>query len=278
MSLGSVWRRQLLLSGVGVLILAIFMFPIYEMVLTAVRPRADTYAYPPKLYPRSVDLSAFRSIIENPEIRRYFVNSGIVATGTVLLTLSLAAPAAYGLAHLRVRGKSVLVLISLTSILFPAIMLATPLFVIFSKIGLLNNYVGLVFANVTLALPFAIVVLRPFFVSIPGELIESARIDGCGHWGAFRRIMLPLAAPGLFTTSVFVFLFAWGDLVFALTLITSDDLRPVTGALWFFVGVRETDWSAVMAFSSLAVLPPLMVFLVAQRYVVGGLTAGAVKQ
>jgi len=271
--------RQWGLAVLGALVLVLFLFPIYWMLVTSVRPATQIFAYPPEFIPRNVDLSIWTDrVLGDAKIRRYFFNSAIVGGGTTLLTLALAAPAAYGLAHLPIRGKTFLLLISLTALLFPAIMLATPLFVIFNRFGLDNSYLGLILANTTLALPFALVVLRPFFLAIPGELIEAARIDGASRWTAFTRIMLPLALPGLFTTAVFAFLFAWSDLVFALSLIQDDELRPVTAGLWAFIGNNVTDWNGVMALSAFAMLPPLVVFLIAQRYVVTGLTAGAVKQ
>lgn len=271
--------RDLRLSILGALMLALFLFPIYWMLVTSVRPATEIFAYPPQFFPTDFDLSAWTDrVLGSGQIRRYFLNSAIVGGGTALLTLVLAAPAAYGVAHLPIRGKTFLLLISLTALLFPAIMLATPLFVIFNRLGLDNTYLGLILANTALALPFSLVVLRPFFLAIPGELIEAARIDGASRWTAFRLVMLPLALPGLYTTAVFSFLFAWSDLVFALSLISDDELRPVTAGLWTFIGSNVTNWNGVMALSAFAMLPPLLVFLIAQRYVVSGLTAGAVKQ
>lgn len=263
---------------VSVLMLAVFLFPIYWMITTAVKPTTEIFANPPRFIPTSLDFSAWRERIFDPRIARYFVNSTVVGFGTTLLTLALAAPAAYGIASLPIRGKSFLLSMSLTALMFPAIMLATPLFVMFSRLALTDNYLGLILANTTLALPFAIIVLRPFFLAIPNELTSAARIDGCSSFGAFFRVVLPLATPGLFTAAVFTFLFGWSDLVFALTLTTEESMRPVTAGLWNFIGSNVTQWNSVMAFSTLAMLPPLVVFLVAQRYVVAGLTAGAVKE
>ncbi|MEM7739100.1 MAG: carbohydrate ABC transporter permease [Deinococcota bacterium] len=270
---------RLSLSVLSVLMLSAFLFPIYWMVITALKPQRAIFANPPEFIPRNIDWSVWGNIfISNPDVPRYFLNSAIVGIGTTLLTLALAAPAAYGIAHLPIRGKGLIILVSLSSLMFPVVMLATPLFVIFSRLGLTDSYIGLILANTALALPFALVVLRPFFLTLPLQLTEAARIDGCTAWGAFARIMLPLASPGLITAAIFTFLFGWNDLVFALTLTNTDQFRPVTAGLWTFIGVNNTDWNSVMAFSTLAMLPPLAVFLTAQRYVVAGLTSGAVKQ
>ncbi len=271
-------NRRYLSAILSVLFLALFLFPIYWMVVTSVKPQTEIFAYPPSFFPSELSWSAWGRIFGNAAIPRYFLNSLIVGTGTTLFTLALATPAAYGVAHLPLRGKWLLILVSLSSLMFPAIMLATPLFITFSRAGLLDSYVGLIVANTALALPFALVVLRPFFLSLPPQLTEAAKIDGCTAWGAFLRVMLPLATPGLATAGIFTFLFGWNDLVFALTLTNNDSFRPVTAGLWNFIGSSVTDWNAVMAFSTLAMLPPLIIFLFAQRYVVAGLTSGAVKQ
>lgn len=272
-------RFQWSLSLVSLVMLLIYLFPIYWMLTTAVKPGTQLLAYPPQFIPTEIDFTVWqRRILDDPDIPRYFLNSAIVGSGTAALTIALAAPAAYGLAHLPIRGKSLVMLVGLVSLMFPAIMLATPLFVIFSRLGLTGSYPGLIIANTTLALPFALIILRPFFLNVPTQLTEAARIDGCSSWGAFFRVILPIARPGIFTVAVFSFLFGWSDLVFALTLTDSADMRPVTAGLWNFMGANVTEWNSVMAFSSLAMLPPLLLFLLSQRYIVAGLSAGAVKE
>jgi len=272
-------RRRWLLTLGSVLLIAVFLFPIYWMMATAVKAPDQIVVYPPKLVPTHFDFSVWTDRIFKESIFvRYLLNSVIVGVGTAVLSVVLAAPAAYGLAHLRIRGKGALLLLNLSALMFPAIMIATPLFVIFNRLGLANSYLGLILANSTLAVPFSIVLLRPFFLSIPYELTEAARIDGCTRFGAFARIVVPLARPGLFTAGVFAFLLGWGDLVFALTLVQSDEMRPVTAGLWAFFGLNVTNWNGVMALSTLAMLPPLVVVLFAQRHIVAGLTAGGVKE
>jgi multiple sugar transport system permease protein len=276
--ISSLYRKGYGLTLLSLLLLGVFLFPIYWMILTALRPATEIFAYPPRFFPDIIDLDSFRRVLDDPKIPRYFLNSSIVGFGTTILTLLLAAPAAYGLAHLPLRGKNALMLISLSSLMFPAILIATPLFVIFSRLGLNESYFGLIVANTALALPFAITVLRPFYLSIPRQLTEAAKIDGCTTWGAFWRVMLPLSTPGLLTTAIFTFLFGWSDLLFAISLVNSDEVRPITAGLYAYMGSNVTKWNAVMAISTVAMLPPLVVFLLAQRYVVRGLTAGSVKE
>jgi multiple sugar transport system permease protein len=263
---------------VGALLVGAYLFPIYWMVTGSIKSENDLFVSPPQLIPIHPQLSTWsREIFHRPEVARYIENTFVVATGTMVLSLLLAAPAAYALANLPLRGKSVLMLFCLSSLMLPAIMLATPLFVVFSKIHLTNNLFALVLADTTLALPYAIVLLRPTFAAIPQDLAEAAQIDGSSALGAFVRIVLPLARPGLATVGVLSFLWGWGDLVFALTLTTDESHRVVTTGLASFFGAFATDWSGAMAFCTLGMLPPLIVFVLGQRQVIAGLTAGGMK-
>ncbi|MEU0884404.1 carbohydrate ABC transporter permease [Lentzea sp. NPDC005914] len=246
-------------SVVGFVLVAVYLLPVGVMVT----------------YPTSEAWSS--RILGDPQVFRYVLNSVVVASGTCLLTLVLAVPAAYALARLPLRGKPVLLLLMLSSLMFPAIMLATPLFVVFSRLGLTDTYAGLILADTTLALPYAIVLLRPAFAAVPREFGEAAVIDGCGAFGVFWRVILPLVLPGVATVAVLAFLWGWGDLVFALTLATDDEMRPVTTGLWGFFGATTSDWGGAMAFATVAMVPPLVVFLVSQRLVVAGVAAGGTK-
>ena len=270
--------RARLSTILGALIVGLYLFPVYWMVTGSIKPESDLFLSPPQLVPLHPQTHTWTSeILNDSHVLRYIGNSFIVATGTMLLTLLLAAPASYALARLPMRGKSVLMLICLSSLMLPAIMLATPLFVIFTRLHLTDNLLGLVLADTTLALPYGIVLLRPTFASIPRDLAEAALIDGNSAFGAFRRVVLPLARPGLATVGVLSFLWGWGDLVFALTLTSDESKRTVTTGLANFFGAFATDWSGAMAFCTLAMLPPLLVFVLAQKLVVAGLTSGGTK-
>jgi multiple sugar transport system permease protein len=265
-------------TAVGFLIVAVYLFPIYWMVTGSIKRQDDLFASPPQLVPIHPQLHTWsQEIFHKPEVVEYIRNTFVVATGTMVLALLLAAPAAYALATLPMRGKSVIMLFCLSSLMLPAIMLATPLFVVFTRIHLTNSLLGLILADTTLALPYAIVLLRPTFASIPKDLADAAQIDGSSSVGAFVRIVLPLARPGLATVGVLSFLWGWGDLVFALTLTSDESKRVVTTGLANFFGAFATDWAGAMAFCSLAMLPPLVVFILAQRQVIAGLTTGGTK-
>jgi multiple sugar transport system permease protein len=207
------------------------------------------------------------------------LNSVVISVGTLVLTLVLAAPAAYALARLRLRFTALALLILLLAQMLPTILIAGPLFVIFSQFGLVDSYAAVILADTTIiTLPFAIIVLRPFFLSVPKDLEEAAMIDGASRLGAFWRVVLPLVRPGLVTVGAFAFLFAWGEFVFGLTLLTSEGLQPVTVALNKFIGQFSTRWNNLMAVSTAVAIPIVLIFAVLQRYIVGGITAGATKE
>lgn len=263
---------------VGLAMLLLFLFPVYWMISTSFKSGSEILTYPPHWVPSSPTLSAYRDrVLHNISFLRYVRNSAIVALGTTALSLALAAPAAYALARFRIRGRLLILLLSMTTLFFPGVMLALPLFVIFSKLGLINSYLGLIIANSALNVPFSVVVLRPAFLSVPPELTEAAQIDGCSRWSAFIRIVLPLARPGLATAGIFSFLAGWNDLVFALSFATRDSYQPVTAGIWSYISNTRTDWSTAMAYSTLAMVPTLIVFVFAQRFIVSGLTSGSVK-
>ena len=195
----------------------------------------------------------------------------------MLLTLLLAVPGAYGLSRLKLRGSGIMLLILLIGQLLPSIVLAGPLFLSFSRIGLLNTHIGVILADTTFTLPFSVIILRPFFLAVPNELEAAAKVDGCTQLGVLWRIVLPYVRPGLITVAAFAFLIAWGEFVFALSLNTKTN-QPVTVALNNFIGQYGTQWNDMMAVSTVVALPIILIFASLQRFIVGGLTSGAVKE
>ena len=256
-----------------------YLFPVYWMAATSLKSNAAVYASPPQMVPNPIDFSSYvEAVIQNPLTLRSILNSAIIGGGTMLLTLVLAVPAAYALARLNLRGGTLFMLLLLLTQLLPAIIIATPLFVLFSRIGLVNSYPALIIADTTFALPFAVIVLRPFFLTVPRELEAAAKIDGCNQFDAFWRVILPLVQPGLITVAVFAFLMGWGEFLFAITLTTNEAIQPATAALNKFIGQYGTEWNRLMAVATTVALPIIIVFASLQRYIVGGLTAGSVKE
>ncbi|HYI14614.1 MAG TPA: carbohydrate ABC transporter permease [Thermomicrobiales bacterium] len=261
------------------LIVIVFLFPIFWMVSTSLKSPAGIFATPPTLIPTPLVLDAYRNTVAgDPAVVRAIGTSLVISVGTMLLTLLLAAPAAYGLARLRLPGGALVLLLLLVTQLLPSIVIAGPLFVLFTRLDLVNSYQALILADTTLTLPFAVIVLRPFFLSVPRDLEAAALVDGATRWGSFFRITLPLVRAGLVTVAAFSFLFAWGEFVFALSLTTSAEFQPVTVALNRLIGQYGTQWNSLMAISTTVALPIIAVFAGLQRFIVGGLTTGATKE
>jgi multiple sugar transport system permease protein len=264
---------------VGILIVIVFLFPVFWMVSTSLKSPAAIFATPPTLVPTPLVLDAYRDAVAgDPAVVRAIGTSLVISVGTMLLTLVLAAPAAYGLARLRLPGGALVLLLLLITQLLPSIVIAGPLFVLFTRLHLVNSYQALILADTTLTLPFAVIVLRPFFLSVPRDLEAAALVDGATRWGSFFRITLPLVRAGLVTVAAFSFLFAWGEFVFALSLTTSEDFQPVTVALNRLIGQYGTQWSSLMAISTTVALPIIAIFAGLQRFIVGGLTTGATRE
>lgn len=275
MSRGTGWHK----TAIATVIVAVMLFPVYWMVLTSARTEADAARTPPALLPTHLDFTAYsRAVVHNGTIGHAIVNSVVIATGTMLLTLLLAVPAGYVLARRRVRGISLALLILLVAQLLPGIAVATPLFIIFKRLELLNSYLGLILADATLTVPFAILVLRPFFVRIPRDLEAAALVDGCRPLGAFLRVVLPVSRAGVVTVAALSFLLAWGEFLFALSLTTTNDIQPLTVALAMFSSSTGTPWNQVMAVATVVAVPIVLVFIGLQRFIVGGLTIGGIKE
>lgn len=256
----------------------LFLFPIYWMFVTSIKPMNELFVRPPLIIPNHPTLEPYyENFIADNTMLMYMGNSLIIAMGTTLLTLALAAPAAYAIARLNVKGIGLILIILLAIQMLPTIMLAMPMFILFAKLGILNSFTTLILANTTNALPFAILVLRPFLTSLPRGLEEAAQIDGCNKFSTFWRVMLPCVKPGLLTVAVFSFLFSWGDFIFALTLTTEKSIRPLTLGLYTFMGEYFTQWNHIMAVAMIASIPIIILFIILQKHIVSGITSGAMK-
>jgi multiple sugar transport system permease protein len=272
------WRRGYPRTIIATIFVLACLFPVYWMVATSLKSGADIFATPPALFPVPLDFKAYDDeVLHNPALITVFLNSVIISLGTMVLTLLLAVPGAYGLARLKLRGSGVILLILLIGQLLPGIVIAGPLFLNYSRIGLLNTHIGLILADTTFTLPFSVIILRPFFLAVPGELEAAAKVDGCTQLGVLWRIVIPYVRPGLLTVAALAFLIAWGEFVFALSLNTRAN-QPVTVALNNYIGQYDTQWNNMMAVSTVVALPIIAIFASLQRFIVGGLTSGAVKE
>jgi multiple sugar transport system permease protein len=255
--------------------LVIMLFPVYAIVVGSFESTETLFSGTYYWLPHAATLDNYRTVLHAQS--GTILTSLIVGLGTVLLALIVAVPAAYALSKYRLRVTVVLVSSLLVAQIVPSIVLATSLFVVFHWIHLVNTYPALILADGTYAIPFAILVLRAFFFSLPNELMYAARVDGASEWQTFRLIVIPLARSAVITVAVFAFLAGWGDFIFALTILNGSGIEPITLGIYTYLGNYSTDWGAVMASSALAMVPAGVMLVVAQRYIATGLTAGSVK-
>lgn len=258
-------------------LLGVAVFPIYWMLVTALTPSAELFAKSPNLVPRLSELSVFWQVFGQVPVARWLRNSFTVAAGTTVLTLSLAILPAYALSRFRFRGMGLLAFGLFATQMLPEAMLVVPLYAIFGKLGLLNTLAGLILANTAFALPVVAWILKGAIDGVPMEIEEAARIDGCSQLDIVLSTIIPLISPTLAAASVIAFFQGWNEYVFAQTLITSEALRTASVGLASFVGELSTPIHVVMATGVIYTLPAVFFYLLVQRYVVAGMTAGSVK-
>ncbi len=266
-----------LLAAGGACIAAFYLFPVYWMVSSALKTSNEVNAAIPTLWPHEPTLAAFRWIFERENVARYLSNSLIIAVGTTALTLALATGAAYALSRVRSLWMDAVLIGVMLSQVLPPPLLVTPMFVIFRQLDLVNTYTAVILATTSKTLPFAVIMLRTTFAQIPIEIEEAARVDGASRLSAFARVTLPLARVGYIVVGTLVFLLAYGEFVYPVSLMNKQALQPATVGLYGFVGADYSDWGYAMAFASVMVLPVLVVFIALQKRIVSGLTAGALK-
>jgi multiple sugar transport system permease protein len=255
--------------------LVLVLFPVYAIIVGSFESTNTLFSGTFYWLPHAATLDNYRTVVHAQSAN--VVTSLVVGVGTALLALVVAVPAAYALAKYRLRVTVILVSALLIAQIVPSIVLATSLFIVFHWINLVNSYLGLIIADATYAVPFAILVLRAFLFSLPNELIYAARVDGATEWQAFRLIVIPLARSAVITVAVFAFLAGWGDFIFALTILNGSGIEPITLGIYTYLGNYSTDWGAVMAAGVFAMVPAGILLVVAQRYIASGLTAGSVK-
>ena len=270
-------QKSILYSAIGIIITLIFLFPLYWMVTTALRQPGETFSNP-TFFPQSISFEAFKMESYNGTgLFTYLKNSVIIAVGATGLGILLSVPASYGLARFKSKFAGVMLFIFLVAQMLPSSLILTPLFINFNKLGLINNYLGTILADATLTIPFSVIILRTYFKDIPKELEEAATIDGCGAWKTFIKIMLPICSPGIATATAMSLFMAWGDMVFSLTFLNKEQLKPLSLILYKAMGELGVRWEILMAYSTIVVLPIVIVFIFMQKYIVSGLTAGSVK-
>lgn len=270
----------------GLIVTIIYLIPLYWMITTSVKPVDQIFQKPPVLFPSSFQLDGYKQIFGLPTERAeiyinagiYLKNSLLIASSTMLLTMLMAIPAAYSLSRFQFRGRLAYILFLLVAQMLPSVLLVIPLFVLFRQWNITNlPYASVILADTALALPFAIIVLRTNFLQIPVEIEEAAWIDGGSRLQVLRLIILPLIWPGLIAVSVFSFLVAWGEFVFALSFTQSTDLQPISIGVFQFMGMYKSNFDSMMAFSTIVAIPVVIAFLLLQRQFISGMTSGSMK-
>jgi len=262
-------------TGVGLALTAIMLFPVYWMINVSLTKDTDMRHDPPYLFPVHGTLEGYSAVLHQQI--PYLGTSFLVGLGTVALTLVISAPAGYSLAKLRPRGGGLLSFVLLMAQMIPGIIMAMGFYAIYLRLGVLNSAAGLVLADSTIAVPFGVLIFTAFMSGIPDELLNAAKIDGAGTFRTFRSVVLPVSRNAIVTVSLFAFLWAWSDFVFATTLDGGGTRQPITLGIYHYIGNNNQQWNAIMATAVIASIPATLLLILAQRYVAAGVTAGAVK-
>ncbi|MGR6922748.1 carbohydrate ABC transporter permease [[Actinomadura] parvosata] len=272
---------KVLLNAAGILVFLYAVFPVYWMISTGFKENDQIFTTEFIPFPTHFTFDHFARVltegVANNSIWLYMRNSAIVALGTVLIGSAFALLSATAIARFRFKGRTTFLILLLVVQMLPAEGLLIPLYMMVKRVGLGDQLIGLIITQVALTLPFAVWMLRTFVAAVPKTLEEAAWIDGAGRMTTFWKVLFPLVAPGLVATSIFSFITAWNDLVFALYLMSGSEGYTMPVALQYFFGQKGVDWGAIMAGSTLMTVPVVIFFLLVQRRMVAGLTAGAVK-
>jgi N,N'-diacetylchitobiose transport system permease protein len=270
-------RPRIVVNLIAIVFSLVWIFPIYWMVNTAFKPRPEILTSTPIFIPNNPTLNNFVVAINQGFFWDNLRTSAIVVLGTLILSIGLALFAAAALTRFRFRGRRTIMVLILAVQMVPPTALLIPLFLVFNSLDLLGTYIGLILAYVAAVLPFSIWVLRGFFISIPVEIEEAAMMDGASTWRVLRSVLFPLVAPGVIATSIFAFIAAWNDYIFAYTFMKDQTMYTLPVWLASFATPTGTDFGAQMAASVLFSLPVVVFFILIQRNLVSGMSAGAVK-
>lgn len=271
--------KNVLLCVTAVLILCLLLFPLFWIVVTSLKTEQEIFRIPPTLFPEVLNTKSYAAQVETGDFNmfRSFGNSFLIAVGAMLIAVILSVPASYGVAKYHFRGKKVMLLGFLVTQMLPVSVLLTPMFILFKNMHVYNTPIAAILADATIGIPFSVLILKNYFASIPGELEEAAYIDGCNRFTAFIRVLVPVAKSGVMVCSIFSFLYAWGDLAYGMTFIIDQQKRPITAGIFNFMGQYGTKWSYLTAFAVVTIVPVALIFIFMQKYIISGMTSGAVK-
>ena len=268
-------RRSLWKTILALFLTALMLFPVYWMINVSLTKTSNMRSDPPHWFPFDPTFTGYQAVFSQqfPALG----TSMLIGVGTVLLTLAISAPAGFALAKLRPRGASTLNFLLLVAQMIPGVVMAMGFYAIYVRAGMLNTVWGLIIADSTVAVPFGVLLFTAFMSGIPNELMQAAKIDGASTWRTFWSIVLPVSRNSMVTVSLFAFLWAWSDFIFASTLNRNGDMIPITLGIYKYIGNNTTEWNSIMATAVVASFPAALLLVLAQRYVAAGVTAGAVK-
>jgi multiple sugar transport system permease protein len=262
-------------TGIGLVLTGLMLFPVYWMINVSFTREQDMRKSPPDWFPAGGTLDGYRAVLDQQ--LPYLGTSLLVGLGTVALTLVVAAPAGYSLARLHPAGGRALGFVLLVAQMIPGIIMAMGFYAIYLSLGLLNSVAGLIIADSTLAVPFGVIIFQAFMAGIPEELTQAATIDGAGPLRVFWSVVLPVSRNACITVALFTFLWSWSDFIFASTLASGGQLRPITLGIYQYIGNNNQQWNAIMATAVVASVPAAVLLVIVQRYIAAGVTSGAVK-
>lgn len=263
---------------IGLIAGAIFAaFPIFWMVMSSFKSNSQIFEWPPRIVTESFSFDSYTAILTDPVKLRFFANSYFVALSVAVLTLVVAIMAAFSFSRYEYRGKRLVNVLVISVQAVPPITLLIPYFGLVVILNLYNTYQGLILTYMVFTMPYAIIMMTGYFNTLPRELDEAATVDGTSSWGVLWRILVPISVPGIVSVGIYTFMIAWNEFLFALTLTRTDDMRTVPIGIQLLMGQHSYEWNQMMAMSVLGAIPVVILFLFFQRYFIGGMTAGSVK-
>jgi multiple sugar transport system permease protein len=270
--------NRVVLFILALAVVLVLLFPIFWMIRISLTPEPDLFVIPPKVLSGKLNLDGYIGLFTRIRITRFYINSIIVALGTVATCIFCGSLTGYSFSRFEYRGRKTLMVVTLSAQMFPWALLIISLYIFYIRTKLLDSYPGLILAHTTFALPLTTWIIKSYFDTIPRELEESAFVDGCSRLGTLWKIILPLTTPGILAAGIYAFIFSWNDFLFGLTLTTKEKMRILApGIAMTFLGEWDYRWVDMMSSSISVTIPVVIMFLFLQKYFIEGLTAGALK-